>query len=125
MANKLLAEIKELGYEHDKVLEILKAHQEAEGTEEEEEEEQEEQEEEQEAEGTPNDEDKEKKIDINISKLTKDITESVSKSVSKTVTAEIKKQIKLLRGKPPKGEIGDISLGNDPFIKKNLYERIV
>lgn len=76
--------------------------------------------------GKPNDdEDKEKKIDIDISKLTSDITDAVSKSVSKTVTAEIKKQIKLLRGKPPKGEIGDISLGNDPFIKKNLYERIV
>lgn len=125
MTNKLLTEIKELGLEHDKVLEILKAHQEAESTEEEEEEEQEEQEEEQESEGTPNDEDKEKKLDIDISKLTKDITDSVSKSISKTVSAEMKKQIKLLRGKPPKGVEEEFSLGNDPMLKKNLFERIV
>ena len=33
MTNKLLEEIKNLGYEHDKVLEILKKAKEAEGTE--------------------------------------------------------------------------------------------
>lgn len=123
MTNNLLTDIKELGLDQDKALEILKAHKKAEGKKDKEEEEQEEQGEEEQSEGKDKDEKNKKPLDIDIKKLASDITKNVSESVSKTVSAEIKKQIKKLRGSPPKGEDSQDFIGNDPFVKKNLFER--
>lgn len=125
MANKLLEEIKSLGYDHEKVIDILKKAKEAESTETEEPEAEAEEEEEPEPESTPNDDKKKKSLDIDITKLSADITKKVSETVSKSVSKEIKEQLKKLRGKPPKGEESDESIGNNPFVKKNPYERRV
>lgn len=125
MANKLLEEIKNLGYDHDTALEILKKAKEAEGSNEKEENEEEEQEEEQESERTSSDEVEEKPVDIDITTLAIDITKRVSESVSKTVNKEIKEQLKKLRGPPPKGKEENESKGNKVPLKKNLFEVMV
>lgn len=125
MANKLLEEIKNMGYDHDTALEILKKAKEAEGTESEDSNEEEEEEEETQDEHSENDETNDKGIDIDITKLTADITKQVSASVKKQVDKTLKDQLKKLRIKPPKGEVGDEFMGNNPFVKKNLYERRV
>lgn len=133
MPNTLLADIKELGLEHDKVLEILKAHKEADQKIIEEKKKLDEQAEKDKLiqkqkdknKDKDTDGDKDKVLDIDIAKLSADITKAVSSTVSASVSEEIKKQIGLLRGSAPTGEKGDAPIDNDFFVKKNLYEVIV
>ena len=116
MTNKLLEEIKNMGYEHDKVLEILKKAKEAEGTESEStdtagEPEPVQQLEQEEKDAIP----KNEGIDIN--KITEDLKKEVE-----NITKDLKSKYALLRSKPPKGVESDTPVDNKPLITKNLFE---
>jgi len=116
MPNKLLEEIKNLGYDHDQVLEILKKQKEAEGTESQDNDEPEESNEEQAPEQEPNDEvPKNEGIDIN--KITEDLKKEVE-----NITKDLKSKYAMLRSKPPKGVESDKPVDNKPLVTKNLFE---
>jgi len=89
MTNNLLKEIKELGLEHDKVLEILKASMKAEGEEEEELDEEEEEEEEEE----PVEEAKDKNADLEdaVKLLTKEVKDLKNKTIKRKKPGKAKK----------------------------------
>lgn len=128
MTNKLLTEIKEMDLSHDEVLEILKAHKEAEGSIKEGNEESEDSEEEVEAEGTDNEQNKESENDKSPDSVKIDyntITKKLTESISKTVQSEIKKQLAILRKEAPSGEKSDKPISPKEPIKKNLFEVIV
>jgi len=116
MTNKLLEEIKNLGYEHDKVLEILKKAKEAEGTESEStdtvgEPEPEQQLEEEEKDEIP------APITVDINKITEDLKKEVE-----NITKDLKSKYAMLRSPPPKGVKSDTPVDNKPLITKNLFE---
>ena len=116
MTNKLLEEIKNMGYEHDKVLEILKKAKEVEGTESESTGTEPEPEPEQPPVQKPNDEvPKNEGIDIN--KITEDLKKEVE-----NITKDLKSKYALLRSKPPKGVESETPVDNKPLITKNLFE---
>ena len=120
MTNNLLGDIKEMGFEHDKVIEILKEHQAKEK-------------EIPAPEPEPPKEPEKKKVDekegsegkpiegLDLSEITKSITESVGKTVSE----EIKKQLSILRKEAPSGNISDKPVADKPTITKNMFEVMV
>jgi len=125
MTNDLLKQIKELGFTHDQVFEILKSHvEQPESSEPEDINEEAEPEDMSEPERIPNDEDNESKIDVNeiTKKLSDTVTKNINDTITKSISDEIKKQLKKIRNTPPKGELADERGGNSPVIKKNLYE---
>lgn len=116
MPNKLLEEIKNLGYDHDQVLEILKKQKEAEGTDSVDNTATDAIIEEQPLEQEPNDEvPKNEGIDIN--KITEDLKKEVE-----NITKDLKSKYAMLRSKPPKGVESDTPVDNKPLVTKNLFE---
>jgi DNA-binding transcriptional MerR regulator len=119
MANDLLKQIKDLGYTHEQVLEILKKSQEPEGSEPVPPEPPAPAPPKEKPEGTPDvqtpppapEPPKEKPI--------------LTENIKQLVNEELQKQISKLRGTPPTGTESDTPSGHPPIIKKNLYEKWV
>jgi len=128
MGNDLLKQIKDLGYTHDQVAEILKAAREAEGKKEPESRETIEPTEPDKLEGKANDEvenenkDKPKPPEFDIEEIKKTLTEGLSKDIDEKVQEKLKELTGKLRNSPPTGNKSSETTNKDPFVGSRPYD---